>query len=88
MVIYISFSVDEEEGLLEDSISNDKPDDSEESSERKETSNNADSDDIMVNTCSSIISIFKFWSLNNKIMFVLVPSFHAFHTRKTEQTSW
>ncbi|XP_005176054.1 N6-adenosine-methyltransferase MT-A70-like protein [Musca domestica] len=38
---------DEEEGLLEDSISNDKPDDSEESSERKETSNNADSDDIM-----------------------------------------
>ncbi|XP_073847261.1 methyltransferase like 3 [Musca autumnalis] len=38
---------DEEEGLLEDSISNDKPDESEESSERKETSTNADSDDIM-----------------------------------------
>lgn len=79
MVIYISFSVDEEEGLLEDSISNDKPDDSEESSERKETSNNADSDDIMVNAFSSIISVFIFWFLNNKIMFVLVPSFHAFH---------
>ncbi|XP_075166630.1 methyltransferase like 3 [Haematobia irritans] len=37
----------EEEGLLEDSISNDKPDETEENADRKESGANPDSDDIM-----------------------------------------
>ncbi|XP_059225579.1 N6-adenosine-methyltransferase MT-A70-like protein isoform X2 [Stomoxys calcitrans] len=37
----------EEEGLLEDSISNDKPEDNDENADRKDSAANADSDDIM-----------------------------------------
>lgn len=38
----------EDDEMLEDSISNDLPDESEDSSDRKENNANADSDDIMV----------------------------------------
>lgn len=40
--------------MLEDNISNDQPNESEDSSDRKDNNTNADSDDIMVRTIFEI----------------------------------
>lgn len=60
--------------MLEDNISNDQPNESEDSSDRKDNNTNADSDDIMVRPTFEYIFIF---SKVNRIYFLLVPSLYA-----------